>query len=171
VVQTYILRLLGPGLGRDLGVLGPDAPSTAAALRFVPAFEPGRLFRLLVEPAAGGARDEDVLVPFMAAVESAGVSAAVESTVGGAGEGSGVEAGLLVCDGDGAGEDSWGNCDSVLGESFRTTLSDLGVVDILAMKPGGDVMSRWGGDGGSRWWWEWVGWCCSVAVGGQGGQA
>ena len=93
-------------MGRDLGVLGPGVPSTAAALRFVPAFEPGRLFRLLVEAAAGGASDEGVLAPLMTAVESAGVSAAVESTVWGAGEGSGVEAGLLICDKDGEGEAS-----------------------------------------------------------------
>lgn len=90
---TYSLRFLGPGLPRGLGVL---APSIAEAPRFVPAFGADPL-RLL--PGAGGASDDGVLAPFMAAGVSAGVSAAVESALMGAGEASGVDAGFDAGDG------------------------------------------------------------------------
>jgi hypothetical protein len=145
---TYILRFLGPGLPRGLGVL---APSIAEAPRFVPAFGAGAL-RLL--PGAGGASDDGVLAPFMAAGVSAGVSAAVESAIMGAGEASGVEAGFDA--GDGCAGASWGNCDSVLGESLRTAVRlFVGLVDIFANTLGPATWCRDGvGDGCRRWWWE-----------------
>jgi hypothetical protein len=89
MAATYSFRFLGPGLPRALGVL---APSMAEAPRFVPALGVGPL-RLL----PGGASDDGVLAPFMADV-SAGVSA-VELAVWGAGEASGVDAGLDAGDG------------------------------------------------------------------------
>lgn len=146
VGATYSLRFFGPGLPRAFGVL---APSTAAALRFVPALGGGAL-RLLAE--AGGASDEGVSAPFMAAGVSAGVSAAVESASArlGGGEASGVEAGLDG--GDGCAVASWGNWASVLGGSFRTAVRVFaGLVDIFAHRVAGDVVPRWRGDGCRRW--------------------
>lgn len=65
--------LLGPGLPRCFGS-EPFVPSITAADRFEPGFGPLRF-------GPGGASDDGVLVPFMAAVESAGVSAGVGSTI------------------------------------------------------------------------------------------
>lgn len=139
------MRFLGPGLLRDLGVL---APSMAEAPRFVPAFGAG-ILRLL--PGAAGASDDGVLAPFMAAGVSAGVSAAVESAMMGAGEASGVDAGLDA--GDGWAGASWGNCDSVLGESLRTAVRLFaGLVDIFANTLGPATWCRDGvGDECRRW--------------------
>lgn len=143
---TYSFRFFGPGLPRGFGVL---EPSTAAALRFVPAFGVGPL-RLLPGPDAGGASDDGVLAPFMAAGVSAGVSAAGVSAIWGAGEASGVDAGLDA--GDGCAGASWGNCASVFGGSLRTAVSVLvGFVDIFANKLAGDVVPRRCGDGCRRW--------------------
>src|SRR5690242_4144756 len=141
---TYSLRFFGPGLPRAFGVL---APSTAAAPRFVPAFGGGAL-RLLAE--AGGASDDGVSAPFMAAGVSAGVSAAAESAGWGAGEASGVEAGLDA--GDGCAVASWGNWASVLGDSLRWAVRVFGgLVDIFAGRVAGDVVPRWRGEGCRRW--------------------
>jgi hypothetical protein len=81
------------------------------------------------------------------------VSAAVESAIWGAGEASGVDAGLEA--GEGCGGASWGNCARLLGDSLRTAVSVLGgLVDIFAMTRAGDdvvamewVMGTGGGDG------------------------
>lgn len=136
--MTYSFRFFGPGLPRGLGVL---EPSMAAALRFVPAFGAGPL-RLLPGPDAGGASDDGVLAPFMAAGVSAGVSAAGVSAIWGAGEASGVDAGFDAGDGC-AGVASCGNCESVLGESLRTAVRVLdGFADIFANELAGDVMPR-----------------------------
>ncbi len=117
----------------------------AAAPRFMPAFGAGPL-RLLPGPEAGGASDDGVLAPFMAVGVSAGVSAAVESTIWGASEASDVDAGFDA--GDGCAGASWGNCASVFGESLRTAVRVLaGLVDIFADKLAGDVVSRRYGDG------------------------
>lgn len=120
-------------------------PSRAAAPRFVPALGAGPL-RLLPGADAGGASDDGVLAPFMAAGVSAGVSAAAESAMWGAGEASGVEAGFDA--GDGCAGGSWAKRASVLGESLRTAVSVFGgLVDIFANKLAGDVVPRWRGDG------------------------
>lgn len=141
---TYSFRFLGPGLPRGFGVL---APSRAAALRFVPALGAGAL-RLL--PEAGGASDDGVSAPFMAAGVPAGVSAAVESASWGAGEASGVDAGLDA--GDGCAVASCGNWASVLGDSLRTAVRVLGgLVDIFEDRVAGDREPRWRGDGCRRW--------------------
>lgn len=124
-------------------------PSRAAAPRFVPALGVGPL-RLLPGPEAGGASDDGVLAPFMAAGVSAGVSTAVESAIWGAGEASGVDAGLDA--GDGWAVASWGNCASVLGESLRTAVRlFVGLVDIFANKAWRATWCRDGvGDGCRR---------------------
>ena len=95
----------------------------------------------------GGASDDGVLAPSVAA----GVSAAVESAIMGAGEASGVEAGLDT--GEGRAGASWGNCDSAWGESLRTAVRlFVGLVDIFANTLGPATWSRDGvGDGCRRW--------------------
>lgn len=137
VGEAYSFRFLGPGLPRALGVL---APSMAAAPRFGAALGAGAL-RLLPGADAGGASDDGVLAPFMAAGVSARESAAGVSAVWGAGEASGVDAGLDAGDGCAA---AWcGNCARLAGDSLRTAVSVLGgLVVIVADRQGGDVVPR-----------------------------
>lgn len=114
-----------------------------AALRFEPGLGPFRF-------DAGGARDDGVLVPFMATVESAGVSAA-GSMVWAAGVSDGDEAGLESCAGDGV--ESLGNLLRASGDNRRATVSDLGFDVIFATQRVGDVVSRWRCDGSRRRRW------------------
>lgn len=144
--------LLGPGLPRAFGVAGLW-PSMTVALLFVPGFGPFRF-------AAGGASEDGVLAPFMVAVESAGVSAGVGSTIWGA---------AGVSDGDELGFDSgessagwsWGKVESDARDSLSVMILDfaMGFVDIFDAEWMGDVVLRccsYGLSRGGGWWWRWA---------------
>lgn len=83
----------------------------------------------------GGASDDGVLAPFMATVESAGVSAGVGSMMGGAGVSEGDELGC-----EGMGDRSWGKVINADRGSLSVVMSDLGFVVIFAVKQAGDVV-------------------------------
>lgn len=120
--MSPIFFRFGPGLPRAFGVVG--VPSMVVALRFVPGFGPLRF-------ADGGAKEDGVLVPFMAAVESTGVSAAVGSMViWGASEGGEVD----FDSGAGAAMGSCGNAVSAVCESLSVTTSDFGFAVIFALR-------------------------------------
>jgi hypothetical protein len=131
---TYIFFRLGPGFPLCFGVVAPLAPSIAAAFRFVPGLGP-----FLLGPAAGGASDDGVLVPFMLGVESAGVSAGVGSMlICGAGVSDGGDSGFA--DGAGVAAGSWGNLISTSGESLSVMLSDFGFAVIFATERDDEVV-------------------------------
>lgn len=126
VEGTYSFFRFGPGFPLALGVAA--VPSMAVALRLVPGFGPFRGFGLS-DAAAGGASDDGVLVPFMMAVESAGVAAGVGSMViWGVSDGGEVEA--ESCTGGATG--SWGNEVKAVDASLSVTTSDFDFVVIFA---------------------------------------
>ena len=136
--RTYSFFFFGPGLPRLAFVAGL-APSMAAALLLALGLGPLRL-------AADAASDEGVLVPFMVAAASIGVSAGVGSAMCGAGVSDGDEVGFDSRSG--GVNDSWGNLSSTSRERVSATMNVLflAFVDMFVAAQMGSVV-RWPGRG------------------------
>jgi len=119
---SFCFLVLGPGLPRAFDAAPLVAPSTAAMVRFLGAGP----FRF--GPAAGGASDDGVEVPFITVEASAGVSFD-GSMILGAGV-SGADAGF---DCGGVAAASCGKATRAFGDSLRMIVFDLAGLDIFAM--------------------------------------